>query len=74
MSVFFILNAHFVEKTASVNHLIVQWTFFKKCNEVGYTNQKGSLDLSLDNYFDQIDSIPSELISQIGLTENNSSC
>ena len=33
-----------------------------------------SLDLSLDKHFDQIDSIPSELISLIGLiTENNSS-
>ena len=33
-----------------------------------------SLDLSLEKHFDQIDSIPSELISLIGLiTENNSS-
>ena len=33
-----------------------------------------SLDLSLDKHFDKIDSIPSELISLIGLiTENNSS-
>ena len=33
-----------------------------------------SLDLSLDKHFDQIDYIPSELISLIGLiTENNSS-
>ena len=33
-----------------------------------------SLDLNLDKHFDQTDSIPSELISLIGLiTENNSS-
>ena len=33
-----------------------------------------SLDLNLDKHFNQIDSIPSELISLIGLiTENNSS-
>ena len=33
-----------------------------------------SLDLSLDKHFDQIDSVPSKLISLIGLiTENNSS-
>ena len=33
-----------------------------------------SLDLSLEKHFDQIDSIPSEVISLIGLiTENNSS-
>ena len=32
------------------------------------------MDLSLDNYFDQIDSIPSELVLLIDLiTENNSS-
>ena len=49
--------------------------FFKNARKVVTTIRKAisSLDLSLDKHFDQIDSIPSELISLIGLiTENNS--
>ena len=50
--------------------------FFKNARKVVTPIRKAisSLDLSLDKHFDQIDSIPSELILLIGLiTENNSS-
>ena len=50
--------------------------FFKNARKVVTPIRKAisSLDLRLDKHFDQIDSIPSELISLIGLiTENNSS-
>ena len=50
--------------------------FFKNARKAVTPIKKAisSLDLSLDKYFDQIDSIPSELISLILLiTENNSS-
>ena len=50
--------------------------FFKNTRKVVTPIRKAisRLDLSLDKHFDQIDSIPSELISLIGLiTENNSS-
>ena len=49
--------------------------FFKNTRKVVTPIRKviSSLDISLDKHFDQIDSIPSELISLIGLvTENNS--
>ena len=50
--------------------------FFENARKVVTPIRKGisSLDLSLDKHFDQIDSVPSELVSLIGLlTENNSS-
>ena len=60
-------------KHCQINHLIVQWTFFEML-VAPIRKAISSLDLSLDKHFDQIDSIPSELISLIGLvTENNSS-
>ena len=65
-----------LRKYCQINHLIFQWTFFKNARKVvtPIKNASSSLDLSLDKHFDQIDFIPSELISLVGLiTENNSS-
>ena len=49
--------------------------FFKNTRKVVATIRQAisNLDLSLDKYFDQIDFIPSELISLIGLITGNDS-
>ena len=65
-----------LRKHRQINHLIAQWTFFKNVRKVvtPIRNAISTLDLSLDKHFDQTDSIPSELISLIGLiTKKNSS-
>ena len=72
----FILKAHYVKKTSSDQPFDCSMDFFKNARKVVTPIRKAisSLDLSLDKHFDQIDSIPSELISLIGLiTEDNSS-
>ena len=65
-----------LRKKGQINHLIVQWTFFKNARKVVTLIRKAfsNLDLTVYKYIDQIDSIPSEVISVIGLiTGNNSS-
>ena len=72
----FILKAHYVKKTSSDQPFDCSMDFLKNARKVVAPIRKAirSLDLGLDKHFDQIDSIPSELISLIGLiTENNSS-
>ena len=72
----FILKAHHVKKTSSDHPIEWSMDFFKNARKVVTPIRKAisSLDLSLKKHVDQIDSIPSELISLIGLiTENNSS-
>ena len=66
-----------LRKHRQINHLIVQQTFSKMQESWLAPIRKAirSLDLSLHKHFDQINYIPSKLISLIGLiTENNSSC
>ena len=58
------------------HQIVCSMDFFENARKVVTPIRKGisSLDLSLDKHFDQIDSVPSELVSLIGsLTENNSS-
>ena len=71
----FILKAHYVKKTSSDQPFDCSVDFFKNARKVVTPIRKAisSLDLSLDKHFDQIDSIPSELISIGFITENNSS-
>ena len=72
----FILKAHYVKKILSDQPFDFSMDFFKNARKVvtPIKNASSSLDLSLDKHFDQIDFIPSELISLVGLiTENNSS-
>ena len=72
----FILKAHYVKKILSDQPFDFSMDFFKNARKVvtPIKNTSSSLDLSLDKHFDQIDFIPSELISLVGLiTENNSS-
>ena len=72
----FILKAHYVKKTSSDQSFDCPMDFFEHARKVVMPIRKAisSLDLSLDKHFDQIDSIPSEVILLIGLiTENNSS-
>ena len=72
----FILKAHYVQKTSPDQPLDCSMDFFKNARKVFTPIRKAisSLYLSLNKHFDQIDSIPSKLISLIGLiTENNSS-
>ena len=57
MNVFIIRNAHYVKKNARKVVTLIRKTI--------------SLDLNLDKYFDQMDSVRSELISLIGLTTEN---
>ena len=72
----FILKVHYVKKTSSDQPFDCPIDFFEHARKVVMPIRKAisSLDLGLDKHFDQIDSIPSEVISLIGLiTENNSS-
>ena len=72
----FILKAHFVKKTSSDLPFDCSVDFFKNARKLVTPIRKAisSLALNVDKYFDQIDSISSELISLIGLTtEDNSS-
>ena len=71
----FILKAHYVKKTSSDQPFDCSVDFFKNARKVVTPIRKAisSLDLSLDKHFDQIDSIPSKLISIGFITENNSS-
>ena len=72
----FILKACYVEQTVSYQAFGCLMDFFKNARKMAMPIRKAinSLDPSLDKHFDQIDSLPSELISLIGLiTENNSS-
>ena len=62
MSLFFILKGHFVKKTASDWPFDCSMDFLKNAKKAVTPIRKAiSLDLSLDNYFDKIDSIPSEI-------------
>ena len=72
----FMLKAHYVKETSSDQPFDCSMDFFKNARKVVTPIRKviSSLDMSLDKHFDQINSIPSELISLIGLiTGNNSS-
>ena len=72
----FILKAHYVQKTSWDQPFDCSMDFSKNARKVVTSNRKAisSFDLSLEKHFDQIYSIPFELISLIGLvTENNSS-
>ena len=72
----FIVKAHYVKKVSSDQPFGCSMGLFKNARKMVTPIRKAisSLDLSLDKHFDQIDYIPSELISLIGLiTENNSS-
>ena len=65
-----------VKKTLSDQPFDCSMDFLKNARKVVALIRKAisSLDLNLDKHFDQIDSVPSKLISLIGLiTENNSS-
>ena len=68
MNVLTIVKAHFVKTfDCSID-------FFKYGRKVVTPIRKTiSFDLSLDKYFDQLDSISSEPISLIGLTTENTS-
>ena len=58
------------------HQIVCSMDFFENARKVVTPIRKGisSLDLSLDKHFDQIGSVPSELVSLVGLlTENNSS-
>ena len=69
MNLFIILKSHFVKKTTLDWPLDFSMDFFKNArNMVTPVRKAISLDLSLDKYFNQIDSIPSELISLTDLT------
>ena len=73
----FILKAHYVKKISSDQPFGCSMGLFRNARKVVTPIRKAisSLDLSLDKHFDQIDCLPSELISLIGLiTENNSTC
>ena len=72
----FILRTHYVKTTASDQPFDCAMEFFKSARKVVTPIREAinNLDLSLDKPFDQTNSIPSELISLIGLlAENNSS-
>ena len=72
----FILKAHYVKKTGSDQPLDCSIDFFKNARKVVTLIRKAfsNLDLTVYKHIDQIDSIPFEVISVIGLiTENNSS-
>ena len=74
MNVFTIIKAHVIKKTASDLPFDCSMDFLKNARKVVTPIRKTiSLDLSLDKYFNQIDSISSELISVIGLTTGNNS-
>ena len=64
----FILKAHHVKKTASDQPIDCSIDFSKNARKVVTPIRKTirSLDVSLKKHFDQIDSIPSELILVIG--------
>ena len=72
----FILKPHYVKKTGSDQPSDCSMDFFKNARKVVTLIRKAfsNLDLTVYKYIDQIDSIPSEVISVIGLiTGNNSS-
>ena len=71
-----IRKAHYVMKILSDQPFGCSMGLFKNSRKVVTPIRKAisSLDLILHRHFDQLDSLPSELISLIGLiTENNSS-
>ena len=61
----FILKAHYVKKTSSYQPFDCSMDSFKNARKLVTPIRKAihSLDLSRDKHFDQIDSIPSEIIS-----------
>ena len=70
----FILKAHYVKKTGSDQPSDCSMDFFKNAKKVVTLIRKAfsNLDLTVYKHIDQIDYIPSEVISVIGLiTENN---
>ena len=70
----FILKAHYVKKTGSDQPSDCSMDFFKNARKVVTLIRKAfsNLDLTVYKHIDQIDYIPSEVISVIGLiTENN---
>ena len=71
----FILKAHYVKKTGSDQPSDCSMDFFKNARKVVTLIRKAfsNLDLTVYKYIDQIDSIPSEVISVIGLITGNNS-
>ena len=70
----FILKAHYVKKKGSDQPSDCSMDFFKNARKVVTLIRKAfsNLDLTVYKHIDQIDYIPSEVISVIGLiTENN---
>ena len=64
-------KAHYVKKTAADQPFDCSMSFMKNTMKVVTSVRKAisGLDLSLDKCFDQIDCMPAELISLIGLID-----